>query len=110
MLTCGRWLLCAVRAGAAFGIWLELRPARQRGPSLPLYLLAGWGEVLASASIAPRLDAGGLAWLLAGAALYTAGTVFYRNRRGMRHAHGIWHLFVLGGTLSHYFMVARIVL
>jgi hemolysin III len=53
-------------------------------------------------------------WLLgavwAGAALYTAGTVFYRNRLGLRHAHGTWHLFVLGGTLSHYFMVARIVL
>ena len=106
----GRWLLCAVWAGAAFGIWRELRPACESAPSLPLYLVAGWVGVLAATPIAPRLDAGGLAWLLAGAALYTAGTVFYRNRLGLRHAHGIWHLFVVGGTLCHYVMVARIVL
>ena len=47
---------------------------------------------------------------MAGAVLYSAGTVFYRNRCGWRHAHGTWHLFVLGGTVSHYVTVAWFVL
>jgi hemolysin III len=38
------------------------------------------------------------------------GTVFYRNRRGFRHAHGTWHLFVLAGTVSHFISVGRYVL
>ena len=36
------------------------------------------------------------------AAFYSAGTLFYRNRAGWRHAHGTWHLFVIGGSASHY--------
>jgi len=41
-----------------------------------------------------------------GGVLYTVGTVFYVNRAGHRHAHGLWHLFVLGGTASHYAAIA----
>jgi hemolysin III len=48
--------------------------------------------------------------LLIGGVLYTAGTVFYRNRFGLRHAHGAWHLFVLAGTASHYVAVGWFVL
>ena len=48
---------------------------------------------------------GGLAWLLAGAAVYSAGTVFYANSRRWPHAHGIWHLFVMGGTACHFVTV-----
>ncbi|MNT64456.1 hemolysin-III related [compost metagenome] len=61
----------------------------------------GWLGVLAAAPLAAKLHATGLAWLVAGGVLYTVGTVFYRNRRGLRHAHGAWHLFVLAGTTSH---------
>ncbi len=47
---------------------------------------------------------------VAGAVLYSAGTEYYCNRRGYRHAHGTWHLFVLGGTASHYIAIAGFVL
>jgi hemolysin III len=47
---------------------------------------------------------------VAGAALYTAGTIFYRNPRGWRHAHGTWHLFVLAGTACHYAAITWFIL
>ncbi|RZL91661.1 MAG: hemolysin III family protein [Variovorax sp.] len=109
----GAWgwsLLAAIWGAALFGIRRELRPGEPPKPSLPLYIGMGWLGVLAAAPLAARLDGAGLAWLLAGALLYSAGTVFYRNRTGWRHAHGTWHLFVLAGTASHYVTVARFVL
>ena len=108
------WLLLAAIWGAAFyGIWRELQPAQGDGPkkpSLARYVAMGWLGVLAAVPLAARLKGGGLAWLLIGGVLYTAGTVFYRNRRGFRHAHGMWHLFVLAGTASHYVAVGWFVL
>jgi hemolysin III len=109
----GPWgwaLLASIWAVALLGIGRELRPGEAPKPSLLLYMGMGWLGVLAAAPLIERLDAGGLAWLMAGAGLYSAGTIFYRNPRGWRHAHGMWHLFVLGGTLSHYISVTRFVL
>lgn len=109
----GPWgwaLLAAIWSVAAVGIRRELRPGVAAAPSLRLYIGMGWLGVLAAAPLAARLDGAGLAWLLAGAVLYTGGTVFYRNRRGWPHAHGFWHLFVLGGTASHFMAVAGFVL
>lgn len=109
----GAWgwaLLASIWTVALLGIGRELRPGEAPKPSLLLYMGMGWLGVLAAAPLIERLDAGGLAWLLAGAGLYSAGTIFYRNPRGWRHAHGMWHLFVLGGTLSHYISVTRFVL
>lgn len=108
------WLLLATVWGAAlFGIWRELMPAGGKAlkkPSLALYIGMGWLGVLAAVPLAARLESAGLAWLLIGCVLYTAGTVFYRNRQGFRHAHGAWHLFVLAGTASHYVAVGWFVL
>ena len=107
------WLLMAAVWGAAFfGIARELLQASSEAskPPLALYIAMGWLGVLAAVPLAARLDSGGLAWLLAGGVLYTVGTVFYRNRRGFRHAHGTWHLFVLAGTASHFVAVGWFVL
>lgn len=112
----GTWgwvLLTAIWGAACFGIWRELRPPKhgaQAKPSLPLYIGMGWLGVAAAVPLAARLEGAGLAWLLIGGVLYTAGTVFYRNRQGFRHAHGAWHLFVLAGTISHYIAVGWFVL
>jgi hemolysin III len=111
----GLWgwlLLAAVWSAALFGIGRELLQAKGAAvkPALALYIGMGWLGVLAAVPLAARLESGGLAWLLAGSVLYTAGTVFYRNRRGFRHAHGTWHLFVLAGTASHFVSVGCFVL
>jgi len=44
----------------------------------------------------------GFAWLLAGGVFYTGGILFYVYDEQWRHAHGIWHLFVLAGSASHF--------
>jgi hemolysin III len=103
-------LLCAVWAAAIWGIARELRSDEGARPSLLAYVGMGWLGLLATAPAAANMQASGLAWLLAGAVLYTVGTIFYRYPGGMRHAHGTWHLFVLGGTVCHYVAVACFIL
>ena len=66
----------------------------------------GWFAVVAVAPLVAGLSGNALIWLLAGAACYTLGTVFYRNRRGWAHAHGTWHMLVLCGSASHYIAIA----
>jgi hemolysin III len=106
----GWGLLGLVWSMAVFGIARELRAREGQLPALGIYLGMGWLGLLIAVPLVSRMEARGLAWLLGGAALYTAGTVFYRNPTGLRHAHGTWHLFVLGGTASHFVAVAGFVL
>jgi len=46
-----------------------------------------------------------LVLLVLGGVFYTSGTVFYVLDTRLKHAHGIWHLFVLAGSISHYLAV-----
>ena len=103
-------LLGGVWLAAIAGIARELRAGQGAPPSVAVYVGMGWLGLLAVVPLATRIDAGGLAWLLAGAMFYTAGTIFYRNPGGIRHAHGTWHLFVLGGTVSHYVAISGFIL
>lgn len=84
--------MAAIWSAAIFGIGRELRPGEPPKTSLMLFLGMGWLGVLVGAPLVGRLDGEGLTWLMMGAALYSAGTIFYRNPRGWRHAHGTWHL------------------
>lgn len=106
----GWTLLGVVWTAAIAGIARELRAGQGGRPSVAMYVGMGWLGLLAAVPLVVRMDAGGLAWLLVGAVFYTAGTIFYRNPRGLRHAHGTWHLFVLGGTASHYVAIAGFIL
>jgi hemolysin III len=47
----------------------------------------------------------GFFWLLMGGICYTGGLVFYCLDQKISHFHGIWHLFVLAGSASHYFTI-----
>jgi hemolysin III len=94
---------------AAIGIGKELWWGRDTVPSVPLYVLMGWGGIAAATPLMHSLQGDGWAWLVAGGVLYTVGIIFYAIDTRMRHAHGIWHLFVLGGTASHFFTVLRFV-
>jgi len=100
-LFCAIWFLAAI--GLLQEIWL---PKRSRLLSLATYLLMGWLALLALAPLLASLTAKGFAWLAAGGLLYTGGMYFYvASKKGMRHGHGIWHLFVLGGSACHYLAV-----
>jgi hemolysin III len=105
----GAGLLLGVWVMALVGMAREIRSKADK-PPLVFYIALGWMVVAAALPLVARVETGGMLWLLVGAALYTLGTVFYVNRAGHRHAHGIWHLFVLGGTTSHFVAVVGFVL
>jgi hemolysin III len=102
----GLTMLALIWLAALTGALRELTATRR--PSLALYLLLGWLCVAGGMALAPTLGPVVTGWLLAGAACYTGGTVFYVNRRGWPHAHGVWHLFVMGGTACHGVAVALV--
>ena len=107
--TLGWSLFAFVWTLALVGIGKELWWGRDTVPSVPLYVLMGWCGVAAAVPLMNGLQGDGWRWLLAGGLLYTVGIIFYAIDTRMRHAHGIWHLFVLGGTASHYFTVLKFV-
>ena len=98
------WSLFGVIWGLALlGIIQELWLARgARVLSLIIYLVMGWLVLIAIRPLAQVLPGGGLAWLVVGGVIYTAGVVFYALDGKLKHGHGIWHMFVLGGSASHF--------
>ena len=71
---------------------------------LMLYLAMGWLIVLDFNGILNALDFNGIVLLVISGLFYSFGTLFY-NLQKMKYSHAIWHLFVLGGSASHYFLV-----
>jgi hemolysin III len=65
----------------------------------------GWLAAVAILPLIAALGWDGFAWLAGGGLLYTAGIGFYAADDKMRHGHGIWHLFVLCGSICHYVAV-----
>jgi hemolysin III len=105
----GSWgwsLLGAVWAMALLGIAQEIWLAKgSRVLSLVIYIVMGWLALVAVSPLWLALKPAGFAWLLAGGAMYTIGILFYATDHKLRHGHGIWHLFVLGGSACHFFTV-----
>ena len=101
------WILLGVVWGLALvGILQEYRPrAGARVLSMLVYLAMGWSAATMIEPLHAGLGPAGFAWLLGGGIAYTAGIVFYVLDSHMRHAHGIWHLFVLAGSVAHYITI-----
>jgi hemolysin III len=92
---------------ALIGIGQELLlKSKVRRLSLVLYVLMGWVSILTVTPLIAALGWQGFGWLIAGGILYTGGIAFYVNDHRIRHGHGVWHLFVLGGSTCHYVAVA----
>jgi|SRR5574344_2499547 hemolysin III len=77
--------------------------------SLALYLLMGWSVVFVIKPIWENLTSTQLIFLLFEGLSYTIGTYFYAHKE-KPYNHVVWHIFVLGGTIFHYFVVLPIVL
>jgi hemolysin III len=109
----GGWgwsLFGAMWALALVGIVQECCLARGlRLTSLAIYLMMGWLPLIAFEPLLAALSWAGLTWLLAGGLVYTAGIVFYLYDERFRHWHGIWHLFVLGGSATHFAAIVKFV-
>ncbi len=106
------WTLFGIVWGLALiGMLQEIRPRSEaRILSLVIYAVMGWVIVIATGPLLDHLEATGLVLLAAGGLLYTGGIVFYAFYDRFRHWHGIWHLFVIGGSLLHYLTIALYVI
>ncbi|NLK39220.1 MAG: hemolysin III family protein [Clostridiales bacterium] len=71
--------------------------------SMVFYIVMGWCIIFAIRPMLSSLDAKGLILLLAGGIFYTGGLLFYKQKN--KYMHSVWHLFVLAGSLCHYFSV-----
>lgn len=96
----------AVWTLALFGIVQEIWYAKgARILSLLIYLVMGWLALIAVQPLIGALGQDGFAWLAAGGLFYTVGIGFYATDHRVRNGHGIWHLFVLAGSICHYIAV-----
>lgn len=105
----GAWgwsMFGVVWALAVFGIVQEIWYAKgERILSLVIYVIMGWLAIVGVRPLIAALGWDGFLWLAAGGLFYTVGIVFYATDHKLRHGHGIWHLFVLGGSICHYIAV-----
>jgi hemolysin III len=99
----GWWLFGVIWGMAVLGLVLDALP-RRRARVLPffIYFVMGWLIVLAINPLLAALPRTGFIWLLTGGLLYTSGIVFYALDHRYPWMHGVWHLFVLAGSISHY--------
>jgi hemolysin III len=99
----GWWLFGAIWGMAALGLVLDALPRRgARVVPLVIYFVMGWLILLAIKPLLASLPHAGFIWLLAGGLFYTSGIVFYALDSRYPWMHGVWHLFVLAGSISHY--------
>ncbi len=77
--------------------------------SVATYIGMGWLAVLAIKPLMAAISINGLAWLVIGGLFYTSGVIFYAWKR-LPFNHMVWHLFVLGGSISHFFCILFYVL
>ncbi len=78
--------------------------SRFRKVSTLLYLCMGWVIVIAAKPLIDTTEPAGLILLLAGGLLFSFGVIFYKWK-SLPYNHAIWHLFVLAGTVCHFFAV-----
>ncbi len=99
------WSLFGIVWGAAaLGVAVKLLN-RLRHPwlSTGLYVAMGWVAVVAAGPLVQRMPLAGLAWLVAGGLCYTLGAAVFMLDNRVRYAHAAWHLFVLAGSVCHFF-------
>ncbi|MEW7997520.1 MAG: hemolysin III family protein [Candidatus Thiodiazotropha endolucinida] len=100
------WTMFGLVWGIAIvGMVLELTcRKRYKWLSLSLYLGLGWLVLIAIKPMLLSVETGGLLLLLAGGLCYSLGVIFYVWKRLTYH-HAVWHLFVLTGSVLHFFSV-----
>ena len=103
------WLLFYLVWGIAlFGTVLKIFfTGRFEVFSLVLYGVMGWLIVIDLPYLLEHMSSSGLLYLAAGGAFYTIGILFYAVKK-IPYNHLIWHFFVLGGAIAHWFLVLKI--
>jgi len=103
--TLGWWIFGAIWGAAVIGIFFKAFFAgRFKTVSLISYLFMGWFCVIAIRPLYRELTTAGFVFLVAGGLCYSVGAVFYAWK-SLKWSHTAWHLFVLGGSLCHFFSI-----
>jgi hemolysin III len=106
----GWWLFGIVWTLAIAGVLKDVVwHGRYRVVSVVLYALMGWLILVACQPLARAMPRPGIVLLVAGGVVYTVGIAFFAMSKRIAYAHGIWHLFVIGGSVFHYLAVVRYV-
>jgi hemolysin III len=101
----GMIMLTIIWALAILGIFFKLKfRHRYKKTSLVTYLGMGLISITIIEQLQEKLSSQGLTLLAIGGAIYCLGVVFYVQKRIIFN-HAIWHLFVLGGAICHFFMI-----
>ncbi len=100
------WTVFGIEWGATLiGIIFKIfTTGKYRYLSTAIYVAMGWTAVLAIVPLIRALQGLGTMWLATGGGLYTIGCIFYLWK-SLPYAHMVWHLFVLAGTICHFFCV-----
>lgn len=98
------WSLFGVSWGlCVLGVVQELTLGKTtRRLSMILYVLMGWLVLVAIYPLIQRLPFGGLFWLVLGGVFYSVGIYWFIHDEEIRHGHGIWHGFVLAGSIAQW--------
>lgn len=101
------WPIFAVIWGLAIaGITQEVfLKTKRRILSIVIYISMGWLVILFIRPLARNLPGAGMAWMITGGLFYTVGIVFYGLDKKIPHGHGIFHFFVLAGSICHYIAI-----
>lgn len=79
-----------------------------------VYLVMGWMAVLAVSEISLRMPAAAITWMVIGGLFYSLGAIIYITKKlnfipGVFGFHEIWHLFVIFGAASHFYLIAKFI-
>ncbi len=91
-----QWL--AIGMGAIFKLFFT---GKYDKISVAIYIFLGWSAFFLIKPFSQNMPLSVFYWILAGGLSYTVGVIFYRWE-SQKYAHAIWHLFVLGGTVTHF--------
>jgi hemolysin III len=105
------WFIFGVEWSLAIAgvIFKSFAVGRFQVASALVYLFQGWLVVFAARPLLHALSWQGMAWLGAGGLAYTFGIIFFALDR-LRYFHATWHVFVLAGSIAHYFAILFYVL
>lgn len=101
------WTLFGISWGLALiGIIQEMTLGKTtRRWSLIIYVVMGWLIIIAIYPLVQNFSNHGLFWLVTGGIVYSSGIYFFINDEKIKHGHGIWHLFVLGGSFCQFLSI-----
>ena len=105
------WSLFGVIWGlAVVGMLFQLLNLKHwRTASIIIYICMGWAVIVAIKPLIANVATGGIVFLVLGGIAYTSGVLFYKQKR-LKYNHAVWHLFVLAGSILHFFAILLYVL